>query len=58
MKNRKTTVFATVLTLAIITLLIIGSLTSCSHAEIVATPKGVGFVRFADANTLASVPKE
>lgn len=54
MKNRKTTVFATVLTLAIIALLIIGSLTSCSQAEVVATPKGVGFVRFADANTFAS----
>lgn len=54
MKNRKTTVFATVLTLAIITLLIIGSLTSCSQAEVMATPKGVGFVRFSDANTFAS----
>ena len=53
MKNRKTTVFATVLTLAVITLLIIGSLTSCSQAEVMATPKGVGFVRFSDANTFA-----
>ena len=54
MKNRKTTVFATVLTLAIIALLIISSLTSCSQAEVMATPKGVGFVRFSDANTFAS----